>query len=85
MSCTTPLKLPVGLDCALLEGAKANAATAIKSSGQRSDAFLRVKIKLLSMMELISFSYGESGRSTDGGRTLRARLKVAAKNQSVDG
>jgi hypothetical protein len=78
-SCTTPLKLPVGLDCALIEGARANATPKIKSSGKRPDAFLQFNIKLLSMMELISFSYGDPNRGTGGGRDARAR-KVATKS-----
>jgi hypothetical protein len=50
MSSTTPLKLPVGLDCALIEGARANTTPAIKNSDKRPDAFLQFKIKLLSVM-----------------------------------
>jgi hypothetical protein len=72
------------LDCALIEGARASATPAIKSNDKRADAFLQVEIKLLLVVELISFSYGESVESMGGAREARVR-KLWRKIKAADG
>jgi hypothetical protein len=55
-SCTTPLKLPVGRDCALVEAGSIKETATNSNNNNKPDGFLQLDIKALSTMELISFS-----------------------------